>query len=78
MRILTIRESVWLNTAPGPVWRLILPLEEWPRWHRGPADARWVGSRGWKSGHRFRLSLPGPRRPFVGAGLVTHVDPERL
>lgn len=86
MRILTIRESSWLNASPGPVWARLLQLEEWPEWNDGIAEARWlgqgwmchgIGRRGWKPGNRFRLVPAGPRRAFLGGGVVTAVDTER-
>ena len=77
MRILTIRESTWLNVTPGAAWRRILTLEEWSDWNRGIAEARWTGRRGWREGHRFRLVLAGPRFPLITGGVVTRVESDR-
>lgn len=77
MRILTIRESIWLNTTPGKAWRRILSIEEWAGWNPEIIAARWVGHRGWKEGHRFRLVCSTPRRPFLRGGTITSVDAGR-
>ncbi len=78
MRILTIRESTWLNVTPGAAWRRILDLEGWPEWNEGIADARWLGRRGWREGHRIRLVPAGPRFSFLSGGVVTRVDDQEV
>ena len=77
LRILTIRESTWLNVTPGAAWRRILSLEEWPSWNQGIADARWLGRRGWREGNRFRLVPHGPRFSFLSGGMVSRVESDR-
>lgn len=77
MRILNIRESSWQNATPPAVWRRILALEEWPDWHDGFLEARWLGRSGWREGHRFRLVTAGPRRALLRGGTVTGVDDGR-
>lgn len=76
MRILNIRESSWLNATPAAVWRRILALEEWPEWHAGFLEARWLGRTGWREGHRFRLVTAGPRRALLRGGTVRAVVDE--
>ena len=73
MRILSIRESTWLNVTPGVAWRQIVSLEDWPRWHPGISRARWLGRYGWTPGHQFRLSLLDARVPFLAKGSVCDV-----
>ncbi len=73
MRILSIRESTWLNVTPGVAWRQITSLEDWPSWHPGIDRARWLGRCGWTPGHRFRLSLLESRVPFLAVGSVCEV-----
>ena len=74
MRILNIRESSWQNATPPAVWRRILALEEWPDWHDGFLEARWLGRSGWREGHRFRLVTAGPRRALLRGGTVSSVS----
>jgi Polyketide cyclase / dehydrase and lipid transport len=80
LRILNIRESSWQNATPAAVWRRILALEEWPDWHNGFLEARWLGRSecrtGWREGHRFRLVTAGPRRALLRGGTVTSVVDE--
>ncbi|MEE8143406.1 MAG: SRPBCC family protein [Planctomycetota bacterium] len=75
MRILAIRESMWLNAPPGEVWRRLLSLEEWPSWNSAIANARWRGRRGWKEGHRFHLSY-SRRLQLSGGGRVSGMEPD--
>ncbi len=87
LRILTIRESSWLNETPDSVWRRIVALEEWPDWNDGLVEAHWIGRPGWRVGHRLQLVLAGPWRPFYPpgfpwggfprSGTVSLVEPER-
>ncbi len=77
MRVLTIRESTWLNVTPGAAWRRILSVEEWPDWNEGIAEARWLGRRGWQEGHRLRLVPSGPRFSFLSGGVVSRVETDR-
>lgn len=77
MRLLAIRESVWLNAPPGSVWRLILSLEDWPRWNPAITRAVWRGARGWKEGNRFRLQHPARAMPWPGSGRISLVEPHR-
>ena len=81
MRALTIRESTWLNASPGAVWRLVLSLEEWPRWNSRVSRVRWCGARGWKEGHRFALRYPEAGRilgPWLPRSVrVSRVEPHQ-
>ncbi len=77
MRVLTIRETVWLNAEPEAVWRRLEALEDWPRWNHALARARWCGDSGWKEGHRFELSPRSGSLPWLGRGRVARVEPER-
>ena len=76
MRLLAIRESVWLNASPSEVWQRLWDLEEWPTWNPTITGARWRGRSGWKEGHRFLLSYSRRLQLFSGAGRISRVEPE--
>ncbi len=77
LRLLSIRESAWVNVPPSEVWRLVLTLEEWPSWNHYLTSAQWRGKPGWKEGHRFQLTHRHSRRPFLGGGRISNVQPEQ-
>lgn len=75
MRVLSIRESVWLNCRPDEVWRCLIGLEDWARWGAGVTRSRWCGAPGWRVGSRFEITTPWHRLPMRSKGRVLAVSP---
>jgi len=74
VRILTIRESAWLNSSSGRVWEKLETVDLWPSWHGGINDVHWRGRIGLRPGHRFLLTGPGANAPYLRGGRVIAVD----
>ncbi len=77
MRILTIRESVWLNASPQRVWEKLENVELWPSWHEGLREVRWRGRLGLRAGHRFLLRGKETGDLYLRGGRILSVDAGR-
>lgn len=77
MRVLSVRESLWLNIEPPEVWQWIDPVEDWASWNRSIRRSQWRGPAGWEVGHRFELVAPWGLLSRQLGGRVVHVEPSQ-
>lgn len=77
MRILTIRESAWLNAPPLKVWEKLENLELWPSWHQGLSEVRWRRRIGLLRGHRFIIRGFEVSDYYLRGGRIVSVEAGR-
>ena len=79
LRMVSVRETAWLNTSPASIWAQLTDVEEWSQWCQGIRRSEFQRGLSFAPGTRIHLVWESPVPAPLQGGTISMIrDPAEI